>query len=565
MAADLAIKEPVRVATTGNITLSGLQTIDGVALSANDRVLVRAQSTATQNGLYTAASGSWTRATDFDGAGEVTGGTQVYVQEGSTLGDIAWRVAGDIPLTPGTDVIAFKPEFIHAGTDAVPRALQGKSADFISLLDYIPVDLHAGILANSSTTDVQLHVQDAIDAVEAAGGGTLFVPAGRFRLNATVEMKQNVMIRGAGRGWTRAYGPTHGTSFWVGHNGDGFKFSGAVNGVTLAFNGISDCSIYCIAPNESAGAAYWDRGGTSVHFTRNFVHGFKYGVIFDQTELGLIEDNGFLEQKHSCVWLTNGDDLTPTAATNYTNRLSVNRNNFDQPVEWCILDDGGFAHAFRDNNYNGGKGHIRIAGYTQAIISGGEFEGASDHNIVLSNLTLGGDNVGQVETCLLEGALIAAAPSKSAVSITACNSLTLIGNLLDGSGSAVSVGGAQNAANIFSAGNIIRRSGGAVSIADFFGASRAYTNHTSNEFIIRASATWNPPVVANLAQVQEVFTVTGAALGDHVQASFSSNLAGFILSAELSAADTVRVTLANLSGAGIDLGSGTVRLVVTKA
>ena len=47
-----AIKQPCRVATTANLTLSGTQTIDGVAVVADDRVLVKNQTTATQNGIY---------------------------------------------------------------------------------------------------------------------------------------------------------------------------------------------------------------------------------------------------------------------------------------------------------------------------------------------------------------------------------------------------------------------------------------------------------------------------------------------------------------------------------
>lgn len=163
MAADLAIKEPCRVATTGNITLSGLQTIDGVALSASDRVLVRAQTTATQNGIYLAASGSWTRATDFDAAGEVTGGTQVYVQQGTSLGDIAWRVAGDSPVTPGTHAITFEPEFAQTGTGAAPRALRAKAREMVSILDY------------RTTADDN----DSLAAAFAAGERRIYFPPGQ--------------------------------------------------------------------------------------------------------------------------------------------------------------------------------------------------------------------------------------------------------------------------------------------------------------------------------------------------------------------------------------------------
>ena len=99
-------KEPVRAATTANITLSGAQTIDGVAVVAGDRVLVKAQSTGSQNGVYVAASGSWTRATDFDASSEVVGAS-CFVSEGSTLGNTVWVMTTDAPVTVATTTMSF--------------------------------------------------------------------------------------------------------------------------------------------------------------------------------------------------------------------------------------------------------------------------------------------------------------------------------------------------------------------------------------------------------------------------------------------------------------------------
>lgn len=63
-AAGISWKQPCAVATLTNITLSGLQTIDGHSVVAGNRVLVKNQSTASQNGIYVVASGAWTRALD---------------------------------------------------------------------------------------------------------------------------------------------------------------------------------------------------------------------------------------------------------------------------------------------------------------------------------------------------------------------------------------------------------------------------------------------------------------------------------------------------------------------
>lgn len=101
LAAGLSWKDQVRAATTANITLSGTQTIDGVAVIANDRVLVKNQTTASQNGIYLVAAGAWTRATDADVAAELEGAA-VFISEGTTLADTAWVMTTNAPITVGT-------------------------------------------------------------------------------------------------------------------------------------------------------------------------------------------------------------------------------------------------------------------------------------------------------------------------------------------------------------------------------------------------------------------------------------------------------------------------------
>ena len=72
-------KQAVKCATTANITLSGLQTIDTYTTLAGDRVLVKNQSTSSQNGIYIAGSGAWTRSTDMDVWAEVPGAYTVIL------------------------------------------------------------------------------------------------------------------------------------------------------------------------------------------------------------------------------------------------------------------------------------------------------------------------------------------------------------------------------------------------------------------------------------------------------------------------------------------------------
>jgi hypothetical protein len=106
VAQGLDAKASVRAATTANITLSGAQTIDGVSVVAGDRVLVKNQSTAAQNGVYLAQSGAWTRATDMDAWSEVPNAF-VFVEQGTTQADTGWVCTADQGGTLGTTSISW--------------------------------------------------------------------------------------------------------------------------------------------------------------------------------------------------------------------------------------------------------------------------------------------------------------------------------------------------------------------------------------------------------------------------------------------------------------------------
>jgi hypothetical protein len=88
-AAGISWKQPVLCGTTANITLSGLQTIDGVTVVAGNRVLVKSQTAPAQNGIYLASATAWSRAPDADTWDELISAL-VFVESGSTLAGSAW-------------------------------------------------------------------------------------------------------------------------------------------------------------------------------------------------------------------------------------------------------------------------------------------------------------------------------------------------------------------------------------------------------------------------------------------------------------------------------------------
>ena len=100
VAAGLDPKDSCKVTTTGNITLSGTQTIDGVSVSAGDRVLVKDQSAAGANGIYIANASAWTRSSDM-AVGSSAAGASMFIEQGTLNGDMGFVCTSN----KGSDVV----------------------------------------------------------------------------------------------------------------------------------------------------------------------------------------------------------------------------------------------------------------------------------------------------------------------------------------------------------------------------------------------------------------------------------------------------------------------------
>ena len=92
LSSGVALKPPCRLATTANITLAGLQTIDGVVTVANDRVLVKNQTVEANNGIYTADTGNWVRTPDMDSTRDVVDGTLVLITAGTVSTGVIYQL-----------------------------------------------------------------------------------------------------------------------------------------------------------------------------------------------------------------------------------------------------------------------------------------------------------------------------------------------------------------------------------------------------------------------------------------------------------------------------------------
>lgn len=159
-AAGIDSKPSVRVATTANIALTGTQTIDGIAVTVGQRVLVKNQTTASQNGVYLVAAGAWARDTDT-----ITPNSTWFVEEGTTQQDTAWWVTNDGVVTVGTTALVISQ---FAG----PAGISG-TANRVTVTGSV-IDISSNYVGQASITTVGTIASGTWQgtAVAVANGGT---------------------------------------------------------------------------------------------------------------------------------------------------------------------------------------------------------------------------------------------------------------------------------------------------------------------------------------------------------------------------------------------------------
>jgi hypothetical protein len=190
----LDVKDSVRAATTANITLSGTQTIDGVAVIAGDRVLVKDQSTGSQNGIYVVAAGAWARSIDANTSAKVTAGMFAFVEEGSTNGDGGFVLTTNAAIVLDTTAIAFT-QFSGAGqiTAGAGMTKSGNTLDVVGTAGRISVaadsiDIDSAYVGQATITTlgtVTTGVWNGTTVAVANGGTGATTLTGMLRGNGT--------------------------------------------------------------------------------------------------------------------------------------------------------------------------------------------------------------------------------------------------------------------------------------------------------------------------------------------------------------------------------------------
>ncbi len=222
----LDVKDSVKVATTANITLSGTQTIDGVSVSADERVLVKNQNTQTENGLYLCKASTWARTSDL-AAGSDAAGMFTFVEQGSQNADVGFVCTSNKgSAVVGTNNLAYST-FSSSGTTTAGDGLD-KSGNELSL----DLKSNGGLVIESTELALKLDASSITGTLAIADGGTGATSASAARTSLGLVIGTNVQAFDAQLTDIAGLSPTD-SNFIVGNGSNFVLESGATARASL--------------------------------------------------------------------------------------------------------------------------------------------------------------------------------------------------------------------------------------------------------------------------------------------------------------------------------------------
>ncbi len=192
----LAIKVPCVAVAESNITLSGEQTVGGVAVVAGDRVLVIGQTASKDNGIYDASTSAWIRSADFDGNRDIVSGTFVTVATATVGRNPYYQVTTANPITIGTTAINFTlADGANVSFDLTTAEIAASLTD-----DDIDKTIKPGHVVRYGT-NTSPGITDLITAVQNCAlvdDGRVIFPNESVLVSAATPLLSNTIVSGGG-------------------------------------------------------------------------------------------------------------------------------------------------------------------------------------------------------------------------------------------------------------------------------------------------------------------------------------------------------------------------------
>ncbi|KRB22669.1 hypothetical protein [Mesorhizobium sp. Root172] len=327
LSSSTAIKGPCRVTTTANIALVGEQTIDGVAVVTGDRVLVKDQTTASDNGIWICDTGNWRRSKDFNKTKDVVKGTQILITSGTLYASSGWYLSSPDPISIGSSNLVLTQNVLL------------NAAQLIALEAAAEASANAAVAAETAAETAQGGAEDARDealAAALAANGTVPV-ANRTALKAlsTPTKKTAIIYAEGGRNGTFAFTSGDLSALVTSDPLEGIYVApaSAPTGASGAWVRLAGWLV------QGADARWWGatndynpttKAGTSIHTAVNAAFAVVPWVVLpagpmllsdkitlDATGLNPKKLTG-ADRRSSLVYMNSGFNLAATAALNLT-------------------------------------------------------------------------------------------------------------------------------------------------------------------------------------------------------------------------------------------------------
>ena len=393
VSSNLTWLDQVRVATTANITLSGTQTIDSVALSAGDRVLVKDQTNKTQNGLYVVGSASWARANDFTNGASVSG-KSMFVKEGSNYASTGWTCnsASDADVV-GTDEMTFvllTSEATVAGDGLVRNG---------SVLS-VDVD-NSSITVNATTSKLQ-----AVKLSAATGGGSLSIDdaaTAAYVIPATTPTEGQGLVIDSGNTlqWTTVETLKNKTDATAAPTATDDSSAGYAVGSKWV-DVTNDMFYICV--DASAGSAVWQAGGSSPEV-------FTGATASSDGSTGLVPvpvtGNESATLLGNATWLKNKTDATaaPTVTDDSAAGYAVGSKWIDVTNDQfyiCVDASAGSAVWSSGGGGGGGGGSMDTEYMVVGLSVNQSLNISSGHHVQFNTLLTGQSSSGNLTTSSIQ-------------------------------------------------------------------------------------------------------------------------------------------------------------------